>query len=197
MKKTESVKGPDIQSKIRDAQVKNILEKLKSGKTLTARESIIIEEFAAEKDGKPKKLTQQDVADAWGMTQPNVAKMVKQGMPLDSMEAAVAWRKDFLARKGRGDNAPEGYQEARTRKALLECERLEMQLAILRGDYTLTTEVREDGLRIGNILTAKLNTFVADSTGMLAGLDETEVQKRVFDWTQRFIAEVKEEMEKL
>jgi hypothetical protein len=72
-----------------------------------------------------------------------------------------------------------------------------MQLAILRGDYTLTTEVREDGLRIGNILTAKLNTFVADSTGMLAGLDETEVQKRVFDWTQRFIAEVKEEMEKL
>lgn len=187
----------DFSKKIREAQVKNILAKLRDGKTISAREAKIAEEFAAEKDGKPKKLTQQDVADAWGMTQPNVAKMVKQGMPLDSMEAAVAWRKDFLARKGRGDNAPEGYQEARTRKALLECERLEMQLAILRGDYTLTTEVREDGLRIGNILTAKLNTFVADSTGMLAGLDETEVQKRVFDWTQRFIAEVKEEMEKL
>jgi len=186
-----------LSTKLKEAEFRNILQKLKDGKTLSAREAKIAEEFAAEKDGKPKKLTQQDVADAWGMTQPNVAKMVKQGMPLDSMEAAVAWRKDFLARKGRGDNAPEGYQEARTRKALLECERLEMQLAILRGDYTLTSEVREDGLRVGNVITAKLQAHVNDSAGMLAGLDETEVQKRVFAWTQRFIAEVKEELEKL
>ena len=85
-----------LSTKLKEAEFRNILQKLKDGKTLSAREAKIAEEFAAEKDGKPKKLTQQDVADAWGMTQPNVAKMVKQGMPLDSMEAAVAWRKDFL-----------------------------------------------------------------------------------------------------
>ena len=86
-KNNKTTNSSDLQSKIRDAQVKNILEKLKSGKTLTARESAIVGEYAAEKDNKGKKLTQRDIAKAWGMTQPNVHKMVKQGMPMDSMES--------------------------------------------------------------------------------------------------------------
>lgn len=184
----------DFSKKIREAQVKNILAKLRDGKTISAREAKIAEEFAAEKDGKPKKLTQQDVADAWGMTQPNVAKMVKQGMPLDSMEAAVAWRKDFLARKGRGDNAPASYQEARTRKALLECERLEQQLAILRGEYVKRSGVVEDGVRIGAIITAKVAALVNDSCGALAGLAEAELRSKLHDRTQVMLAEIKEEL---
>ena len=53
-KNNKTPKGSDLQDKIRDAQVKNILEKLKSGKTLTARESVIIGEYAAEKDNNGK-----------------------------------------------------------------------------------------------------------------------------------------------
>ena len=84
----------DLQGKIREAEFKNILQKLKDGKTLTARESKIAAEFAAKRDGKG--LTQAELAAAWGMTQPNIHKMVKQGMPMTSIEAATEWRKDWL-----------------------------------------------------------------------------------------------------
>ena len=40
----------DLQGKIREAEFKNILQKLKDGKTLTARESKIAAEFAAKRD---------------------------------------------------------------------------------------------------------------------------------------------------
>jgi hypothetical protein len=197
MKKTEPVKGPDLQSKIRDAQVKNILEKLKSGKTLTARESVIIGEYAAEKDNNGKKLTQRDIAKVWGMTQPNVHKMVKQGMPMDSLEAATEWRKNFLEGRGRGSDAPASLNDARLRKTLLECERIELALAVDRGEYSKNTEVKEAGIRIGSIFTAKLNALVNDASGSLAGLDEASLKKKLHERIQSILAEIKTELEKV
>jgi hypothetical protein len=146
---------------------------------------------------KPKKLTQQEIADAWGMTQQNVAKLVAQGMPTSSLEAAVAWRKKFLEEKGRGDNAPASYQEARTRKALLECERLEEQLAILRGEHVRKADMVESGVRIGAMLTAKIAALVNDSCGSLAGLDESGIRERLHARTQILIGEIKEELAKV
>jgi hypothetical protein len=195
--KTKPQPEPDLSRKIREAEFKNILQKLKDGKTLSAREAKIAADFAQERDGKPRKLTQQEVADAWGMTQPNVAKMVKQGMPLDSMEAAMEWRRKFLEERGRGDDAPKSYQEARTRKALLECERLDIQLAILREEYVRKAEVRESGIRIGAIFSAKLAALVNDASGALAGLGESELRKKLHERTQGILAEIRDELEKV
>lgn len=188
---------PDLSRKIREAEFKNILQKLKDGKTLSAREAKIASEFAQERDGKPRKLTQQEIADAWGMTQANVSKMVKQGMPLDSMESALGWRKKFLEERGRGDDAPQSYQEARTRKALLECEKLDIQLAILRQEYVRQAEVRESGIRIGAIFSAKLAALVNDASGALAGLGEAELRKKLHERTQGILAEIRDELEKV
>jgi hypothetical protein len=196
MKKTEPVKGSGLQSKIRDAQVKNILEKLKSGKTLTARESEIIGEYAAEKDNDGKKLTQRQLAAEWGMTQPNIHKMVKQGMPMDSIEAAAEWRKVFLENRGRGSDAPVSLNDARLRKTLLECERIEFALAADRGEYIKNSEVRETGIRIGTIFTAKLAALVNDSSGALAGLDEVSLRKKLHERTQSILSEIKAEIER-
>jgi hypothetical protein len=196
-KNNKTPKGSDLQDKIRDAQVKNILEKLKSGKTLTARESVIIGEYAAEKDNNGKKLTQRDIAKAWGMTQPNVHKMVKQGMPMDSMEAAAEWRKDFLEGRGRGSDAPASLNDARLRKTLLECERIELALAVDRGEYSKNTEVKESGIKIGSIFTAKLSALVNDASGALAGLDEANLKKKLHERVQAILAEIKTELEKV
>mgnify|MGYP003655897749 CR=1 FL=1 len=193
-KNNKTTNSSDLQSKIRDAQVKNILEKLKSGKTLTARESAIVGEYAAEKDNKGKKLTQRDIAKAWGMTQPNVHKMVKQGMPMDSMEAATEWRKDFLEGRGRGSDAPASLNDARLRKTLLECERIELALAVDRGEYSKNTEVKEAGIRIGS---AKFNALVNDASGSLAGLDEASLKKKLHERIQSILAEIKTELEKV
>jgi hypothetical protein len=197
MKKKPSPPQPvsDLQGKIREAEFKNILQKLKDGKTLTARESKIAAEFAAKRDGKG--LTQAELAAAWGMTQPNIHKMVKQGMPMDSIEAATEWRKDYLERQGKGDQAPASLNEARLRKILLECERIELTNAISKSEYVAIGSVRETGIRIGAIFSAKLAALVNDASGALAGLDEATLRKKLHERTQQILAEIKQEIEKV
>jgi hypothetical protein len=186
----------DLQGKIREAEFKNILQKLKDGKTLTAREAAIAAEFAAERDGNAG-VTQVELAALWGITQPAIHKMVKMGMPMDSIESATEWRKKYLAEHGRSGGAPTGYNEARTRKALLECDKLDMQLAILRGDYEEKAKVREAGIRIGAIFSAKLAALVNDASGALAGLGEAELRKKLHERTQQILSEIRDELEKL
>jgi len=197
MKKKSSPPQPasDLQGKIREAEFKNILQKLKDGKTLTARESKIAAEFAAKRDGKG--LTQAELAAAWGMTQPNIHKMVKQGMPMTSIEAATEWRKDWLETHGRGDTAPENIQQAKLRKTLLECEKIEFALSIDRGEYIKNAVVREAGIRIGAIFSAKLAALVNDASGALAGLDEATLRKKLHERTQSILAEIRTELEKV
>jgi hypothetical protein len=197
MKKKPAAPEPssDLQGKIREAEFKNILQKLKDGKTLTARESKIAAEFAAKRDGKG--LTQTELAAAWGMTQPNIHKMVKQGMPMDSIEAATEWRKDYLERQGKGDQAPASLNEARLRKILLECERIELTNAISKSEYVAIASVRETGIRIGAIFSAKLAALVNDASGALAGLDEATLRKKLHERTQQILAEIKQEIEKV
>ena len=185
----------DLQGKIREAEFKNILQKLKDGKTLTARESKIAAEFAAKRDGKG--LTQSELAAAWGMTQPNIHKMVKQGMPMTSIEAATEWRKDWLETHGRGDTAPENIQQAKLRKTLLECEKIEFALSVDRGEYVKKSEQREAGIRIGAIFSAKLAALVNDASGALAGLDESTLRKKLHERTQSILAEIRTELEKV
>jgi len=199
MKKKPSDSPPhpasDLQGKIREAEFKNILQKLKDGKTLTARESKIAAEFAAKRDGKG--LTQAELAAAWGMTQPNIHKMVKQGMPMTSIEAATEWRKNWLETHGRGDTAPENIQQAKLRKTLLECEKIEFALSVDRGEYIKNAVVREAGIRIGAIFSAKLAALVNDASGALAGLDEASLRKKLHERTQSILAEIRNELEKV
>ena len=185
----------DLQGKIREAEFKNILQKLKDGKTLTARESKIAAEFAAKRDGKG--LTQAELAAAWGMTQPNIHKMVRQGMPMTSIEAATEWRKNWLETHGRGDTAPENIQQAKLRKTLLECEKIEFALSVDRGEYIKNSIVREAGIRIGAIFSAKLAALVNDASGSLAGLDEASLRKKLHERTQAILAEIRNELEKV
>lgn len=196
-RKKKSSEENNLGKKLREAEFRNILQKLKDGKTLSARESRIAEEFAAESEGKPKKLTQQQIAKAWGMTQPNVHKMVKAGMPMTSMEEAEAWRKKFLETNGRGKDAPQNLNEARLRKTLLECERIEYALAIDRGEYVKNLEVREAGIRFGAILSAKLSALVNDASGALAGLGEVELRKKLNDRVQGILGEMQGELLKV
>jgi hypothetical protein len=87
--------------------------------------------------------------------------------------------------------------DARLRKTLLECERIELALAIDRGEYSKNTEVKESGIRIGSIFTAKLNALVNDASGSLAGLDEPSLKKKLHERVQAILAEIKTELEKV
>ena len=197
-KKPPPPEAPDLARQIRDAEVKNIFAKLKAGKTLTAREAKIADDFAKEKQAQQDgPISQVALARAWGMTQPNISYLVKQGMPLTSIEAAEAWRKDYLEKQGRGENAPESLNTARLRKILLECERIELTNAISKGEYVAIGAVRESGIRIGAIFSAKLAALVNDASGALAGLDEATLRKKLHERTQTILAEIRQELEKV
>ena len=196
--KVEAKPEPDLSRKIREAEFKNILQKLKDGKTLSAREAKMANEFAKEREQKQAgPISQVALAKAWGMTQPNIHKMVRQGMPMTSIEAATEWRKNWLETHGRGDTAPENIQQAKLRKTLLECDRIEYALAIDRGEYVKNLEVREAGIRFGAILSAKLSALVNDASGALAGLGEVELRKKLNDRVQGILGEMQGELLKV
>jgi hypothetical protein len=196
--KVEANPEPDLSHKIREAEFKNIIQKLKDGKTLSAREAKMANEFAKEREQKPDgPITQVALAKAWGMTQPNISYLCKQGMPLTSIEAASEWRRDYLEKQGRGADAPASLNDARLRKILLECERIELANAISRSEYVSIGAVRESGIRIGAIFSAKLAALVNDASGALAGLGEAELRKKLHERTQQILSEIREELEKL
>ena len=110
---------------------------------------------------------------------------------MDSIESAMAWRTEVLEQR-----TPAAYTEARTRKVLLECEQLEMQLATLRNDYEPKVQVREDGIRVLFIFTQKLAALVKDASGALAELDEAAFRKELHWRTQQMLSEIKNEIKK-
>lgn len=190
--------APDLAQQIRDTEVKNIFAKLKAGKTLSAREAKMADAYAKERQQKQEgPISQVALAKAWGMTQPNISYLCKQGMPLTSIEAASEWRKNYLEQQGRGADAPASLNEARLRKILLECERIELTNAISKSEYVEIGSVRETGIRIGAIFSAKLAALVNDASGALAGLDEATLRKKLHERTQQILAEIKQELEKV
>jgi hypothetical protein len=119
---------------------------------------------------------------------------VKLGCPTSSIEAATKWRDDYL--KASGKAAPATLNEARLEKTLLESERIRVRLQHDRGELVEIASVRETGIRIGAIFSAKLAALVNDASGALAGLDEATLRKKLHERTQQILAEIKQEIEK-
>jgi hypothetical protein len=141
------------------------------------------------------KVTHQAIGDAWKISKQAVAKWVKLGCPTDSIESATKWRDEYL--KASGKAAPATLNEARLEKTLLESERIRVRLQQDRGELVDIASVRESGIRIGAIFSAKLAALVNDASGALAGLGEAELRKKLHERTQQILSEIREELEKL
>ena len=140
------------------------------------------------------KVSHQAIGDAWKISKQAVAKWVKLGCPTSSIEVATKWRDDYL--KASGKAAPATLNEARLEKTLLESERIRVRLQHDRGELVEIAAVRETGIRIGAIFSAKLAALVNDASGALAGLDEPTLRKKLHERTQQILAEIKQEIEK-
>jgi hypothetical protein len=148
--------------------------------------------------GRPRSSTGQNaIARAWGMTQAAVNKWAKLGCPMDDIDKATKWREDYLAANGQGQNAPASLNDARLQKLVLESERLRLKIAQDRGELVEVSAVKESGIRIGAIFSAKLAALVNDASGALAGLGEAELRKKLHERTQQILSEIRDELEKL
>lgn len=92
--------------------------------------------------------THAEIAEALGLTRARVSQLAGQGMPVDSVEAAQAWRVarlNIAARKPTpttfpplapqpaSDSEDEDFQAARTRREIAEANLAEMREANLAG----------------------------------------------------------------
>ena len=76
-------------------------------------------------------------------------------------------------------------------KTAAEASLAEIRLAIERGNQISARQVFEDGVRIGQILTARVEGFVAEAAGACAGLDERNLQRELHGRTQMLLQEFK------
>ena len=76
-------------------------------------------------------------------------------------------------------------------KTAAEGSLAEIRLAIERGNQISARQVFEDGVRIGQILTARVEGFVAEAAGACAGLDERNLQRELHGRTQMLLQEFK------
>ena len=67
----------------------------------------------------------------------------------------------------------------------------EIRLEIERKNAISARQVFEDGVRIGQILTARIEGFVAEAAGSCAGLDERSLQRELHNRTQMLLEEFK------
>ena len=139
---------------------------------------------------------QAAIARAWGMSRAAVTKWKQLGCPMDSLESATKWRDDYLSANN-ANHAPATLNDARLQKLVLESERLRIKLAQDKGELVEIAKVKESGIRVGAIFSAKLAALVNDASGALAGLGESELRKKLHERTQGILAEIREELEKV
>lgn len=101
-------------------------------------------------------ISQTELGHALGLSKQTISKLKGQGMPVDSVEAAQAWREarqNVAARKPapndlspptsqEADGLPEDFQAARTRREIAEATMAEMRKAELEGKL-----IRVDAIR--------------------------------------------------
>lgn len=101
-------------------------------------------------------LTQTAIGQALGLSRSAISKLKKQGMPVDSVVSAQAWRtarQNVAARKplpatasvhvaAAGSANMESHEGARTRREIAEANLAELKLAELSGDLVRVADIR-------------------------------------------------------
>lgn len=147
MKPTEE-KPADLGKKIQEAEFKNILKKLREGKTLSARESKLAYEMAGEKAGATEKAvaTAEELADLFDLTKVRIHQLAKEGVVVkvergafDLLESVRGYVKFFKARKlnqyDTGGDDAEAYGAHRARLTGAKADIAEIEAEAMKGRF--------------------------------------------------------------
>jgi hypothetical protein len=127
-----------------------------------------------------------------------IKRWMKKGAPLDDEKSMAEW---IGSEQPGGDlNAPPAWREklakARLHKLELESETIKYKLDVERGKYVLKSDMLEEGIKIGYILTAQLAAMLNDMPGVLAGLSEMEVCQKLGERIELLKSSIKSEIQK-
>lgn len=115
--------------------------------------------------------SQSQIGKALGITQQAVSKMVRAGMPVNSIASAQKWVRS-KAQESKTAPAPGTLTEGRLRKVLLECELLQARIDRESDTSTLMpTSVVEQSLsfillNLGHALTSAAGSLATELDGL-------------------------------
>ena len=176
----------DMAEKIRNANLANLIKKVKSGKTLTAAESKLLERAAMPDDILPPKelITTGRLAELFRINRKTIAQWRKEnraGVPDKDKgkEDVSAWRAWFAANPSAGNSDGKPRLDRET----LLCEKLEVEIEIKKlqrdeekRELIRVGEVRESIHRNVSAARSELIKMANDLPPRLAGLSESKIQ---------------------
>lgn len=183
----------DLEKQLRDQEVRNVITKLKAGKTLTARESQLANDYAREMSGGSRFLTGAEIGKLLGISRQAGDKKVRGGCLVRSFEELVEWERTNNRQAGAGS----AIIEARRRKIELETERLRIRIEIDKGQMIDRDRVREAGVAAGAALVAELSVLANELPGQLAGLGELDIRDRLLARIDILVRTFRERLENL
>lgn len=179
--------------KLRKMQLKNIIEKVKAGKTLTASEKKTLD--AASEDATEKQLvTQTELVKLFGITRKTFAKWRRDGKDVPAKvhdkEDLNAWRAWFAA----NPDAGYGNNKARIDKESLQCELLQIKieqekikLQIDRGEVFDAQKVRDRDYMISLLVREALLKLRNEMPPLCEGRTATELITVFDDFTHKVL----------
>lgn len=113
----------------------------------------------------------RQIAERFGVTAGAVMKWKKAGCPVTSFEEVEAWRSKKV------QDVPQTVTDAKLRKTLLECEKLQIAIDVGKNDLIDREEVYQESIGVASIFSAEGKAMLNDLPAQLAGLaDENAIR---------------------
>jgi transcriptional regulator with XRE-family HTH domain len=136
------------------ANYRNLVKKVQAGKTLSAGEVNLLQSI--QNGGKPEAITfaktQSELAEVLGVSRKTIQRAMKlEGHPPprpDGRLEVAAWR-TFLQSTGALEEEALSATELKARHLLLQNQKLELNLAVMRRDYLPGSDVERWGAELG------------------------------------------------
>ena len=115
--------------------------------------------------------TNKELATALNVTVRRVGQLKSEGMPADSIAAAIAWRQNKQA----GDSSSETLRAERIRLVRAQAERHETENEVRRGELLPIGEVRADCIRVTTLARDRFLRMSHDLPPRLEGLSADRI----------------------
>lgn len=115
------------------------------------------------------KPTLAGIADELGLSERRISQLKQEGMPVDSIDAAKAWRRAREA-ETTGSNSADGLRREKIKLTKAQAERADLLLEIARGKYISRKESNDSDASIAHAVAAMLKRWEAEIPALCHGL---------------------------
>jgi hypothetical protein len=188
-----------IAQSVLQANLANIAKKVKEGKVLNKEERRLFESFTntdAPIGVEEQAETLNELAERLGINLRTLQRWRKKYDDAPKTLSVPQWVafRNLISGPREDENLGARKTAAEARRAELACEKLELEIANLKGELVRRAEVRQDGVRLGSIINASFSKLEKELTGRLDGKSPEERQSEIRIVVAETIAAINKEL---